>query len=71
MNEIRVELIGALQKRQSDGTWEQPVDITAHRVFVEFGNVSIPALSLQYEATAYEQMGRSDRAALLEKYADD
>lgn len=31
---VIVELMGALQKRLLDGTWELPVDVRAHRCFV-------------------------------------
>lgn len=66
---IRIEIMGALQKRQSDGTWGPPVDITEHRIFAGVEGLSIPVLSLRYEAKSYEQLGRSERAALLSKYA--
>lgn len=67
---IRVEVMGAVQKRRNDGTWEPPVAISEHRTFVEVQGTRIPVLSLQYEAEAYEQLGRSDRAELLAAYAD-
>lgn len=67
---VRVEIMGAVQKRRADGTWEPPVDITAHRTVVDVGGRSIPALSLRYEAAAYERLGRSERAALLSSYAE-
>lgn len=68
---IRIEIMGAIQKCQADGAWEPPIDITDHRIFVDVEGLSVPVLSLQYEAKAYEQLGRSDRAALLSKYAGD
>lgn len=70
LNGVRVEVMGALQKRRTDGTWESPVDITEHRRFVDIVDIRIPVLSLQYEAEAYERLGRSARAALLSEYAD-
>ena len=63
--------MGAVQKRRSDGTWNPPVDITDHRIYVDFEDRRIPVLSLNYEAEAYEQLGRSERATLLTKYADE
>ena len=71
LNGIRIEIMGALQKRRQDGTWEPPVDITDHRAYVDVDGLSVPVLSLRYEAKAYEQLGRSERAALLSKYARD
>ena len=66
---IRVEVMGAVQKRLPDGTWEPPVDVSDHRTFVPVGGNSVPVLSLEYEATAYERLGRTERAALLREYA--
>lgn len=70
LNDVRIEVIGAVQKRRSDGTWEAPVDITAHRTFVELKDHRIPVLSLDYEAEAYDRLGRTERAALLSEYTD-
>ena len=71
LNGIRIEILGAVQKRQPDGRWEPPVDVTDHRSFVGIEGVSIPVLTLQYEASAYEQLGRSERAAILTKHAEN
>lgn len=70
VNGIRVEIMGGIRKRRPDGTWEPPVDIAAHREFADFDGLSLPVLSLEYEATAYERLGRTERAALLSDYAD-
>ncbi|WP_440008420.1 nucleotidyltransferase domain-containing protein [Halomicrococcus sp. SG-WS-1] len=67
---VRVELMGGVQKRRADGTWEPPVDVTEHRVFVDAGGVRVPVLSLRYEAEAYERLGRSERAALLSEHVE-
>lgn len=68
---IRIEIMGAVQKRQSDGRWEPPVDVTDHRTFVDVEEILIPVLTLRYEASAYEQMGRSERATILAKHAEN
>ncbi|MFC4540883.1 nucleotidyltransferase domain-containing protein [Halosolutus amylolyticus] len=68
---VRVEIMGAVQKRRDDGTWDPPVDVTDHRTIVDTGRVRVPVLSLDYEATAYERLGRSERAALLEEYSGE
>jgi hypothetical protein len=67
---IRVEVMGAVQKRRPDGTWEPPVDISEHRTVVDVDGMRIPVLSLDYEAAAYERLGRSARAALLSEHAE-
>jgi hypothetical protein len=62
---VPVEVMGALQKRGSDGAWESPTSIADHREFVPFRDGTVPVLSLSYEAQAYERLGRTERARLL------
>lgn len=66
---VRVEVMGDLQKRV-DGRWERPVDVTAHRRWISVEDTEIPVLSLAYEAEAYDDLGRDERAALLREYAE-
>jgi hypothetical protein len=68
VDSVPVEIMGAVQKRRADGTWEPPVDIDTHRQFVPFRGGQVPVLSLDYEARAYEQLGRSERAQQLRDY---
>ncbi|MFW5934480.1 MAG: nucleotidyltransferase domain-containing protein [Halolamina sp.] len=70
LNGVRVEIMGAVQKRRPDGTWEPPVAVDANRTVVELDGRPIPVLSLQYEAEAYDQLGRDERATLLADHAD-
>lgn len=67
---VEVELIGELRKRDDDGGWADPVDVTDHREFVEWRGDEVPVLSLEYEAEAYGQLGREARAALLREHVD-
>jgi hypothetical protein len=60
---IQIEVMGAIQKRLPDGSWEPPVQVADHRLWVEVEGLKLPVLSLEYEATAYQLMGREDRAA--------
>jgi hypothetical protein len=68
---VEVEVMGGVQKRLPDGSWERPVDVAEHRVLVSWGPLEIPVLSLQYEAQAYQILGRHDRAALLRRHCGD
>ncbi|GAB4564853.1 MAG: hypothetical protein Kow0047_14900 [Anaerolineae bacterium] len=68
VNGLTVELIGDLQKRLPDGTWEPPVDVRKHRDWVQVGEMRIPVLTIEYEAEAYRKLGRHDRARLLERW---
>jgi hypothetical protein len=67
---VQVEIIGAIQKRLPDGSWESPVEISAHKLRVEAEGMMIPVLSLEYEFEAYRLMGRAEKAALIRNWLD-
>jgi len=67
---VAVEVMGALQKRTPDGSWESPTSIADHREFVSFRGGTVPVLSLSYEAQAYERLGRTERAERLRAHAE-
>lgn len=67
---VEVELVGDLRKRDDEDEWEPPVDVTDHREFVAWRGYEVPVLSLDYEAEAYERLGRGERAALLREHVD-
>jgi len=59
---IQVEVMGAIQKRLADGTWEEPVQVSDHRLWIEQDGLKLPVLALEYEAESYQLMGREERA---------
>jgi len=65
---IKVEIMGDIQKMLDDGTWDSPVDLDHHKRFVNFNNMQIPVLSLEYEYEAYLRMGRIEKANILKEY---
>jgi hypothetical protein len=66
INGILVELMGGIRKRVAPGhAWGPPTDPAAFRVFRRFGELHVPVMSLPYEVSAYEQIGRPERAAQL------
>jgi hypothetical protein len=67
---IRVELMGDLQKRMPDGTWEEPVDVRQYRRWVEADGYQIPVLDLEYEYLAYRILGRIEKAQVLREWLD-
>lgn len=70
IGDVAVELIGGIQRRATeDSPWTDPVDPADHRVLIEYDGLRIPALSLDYEAWAYDELGRHDRAELLRQAA--
>jgi hypothetical protein len=66
---IETELIGALRKRRPDGLWGDPTDPAEHRRIVRLEDFAIPVLTLEYEAVAYAELGRRERAELLRRHA--
>ena len=63
---VQVEIMGDVQKRCGDGTWEAPVNVGRHKQLIEVEGVQVPVLSLEYEREAYSLLGRSDKVRLLE-----
>ncbi|MFB6082525.1 MAG: nucleotidyltransferase domain-containing protein [Halanaeroarchaeum sp.] len=65
---VEVELMGGVQRRRADGTWSDTVEITDHLTTVDLAGRAVPVIDLAYDARAYEEMGRSERAALLREH---
>ncbi len=67
---VRVEVMGDLQKRLPEGSWEPPVAVAEHLRFVEVRGLSIPVLDLRYEVEAYRILGRHAKAEMLARWLD-
>ncbi len=67
---VKVEIKGALQKRIDHERWEQPVDVTKYRTFVEVDGMNVPVLSLAYEYRAYRALGRVAKAAAIKRWLE-
>jgi hypothetical protein len=65
VNGIRVEIMGDIQKRLEDGSWEEPVDPARYRLFVQQDDMHIPVMSLEYECQAYAKLGRTKKADMI------
>ncbi|MDX1438141.1 MAG: hypothetical protein R3335_15120 [Anaerolineales bacterium] len=65
LNGIEVEIIGDIQKRRDDGGWTAAPDLEQLRIFVAANGRRIPILPLEYEAEAYAQLGKAERAEEL------
>lgn len=68
---LKVEIMGDIQKRLADGTWEAPVDLKCHKWIIEVEGMDVPVLSLAYEYPAYLKLGRIDKAEILRKWLHD
>jgi hypothetical protein len=65
---VKVEIMGDIQKRLEDGTWEHPVELGRYKQCVEFEGMQVPMLSLEYEYQAYLKLGRFERAQMLREH---
>jgi hypothetical protein len=65
---VLVEVMGAIQKRLPGGEWEQPVQVSLHKRWVDLEGNAIPVLSLEYEVEAYRLMGRVEKVEMLKRY---
>ncbi len=62
---LQVELLGDIRHRRSDGLWEPPLDLLPVRRWVSWRRQNVPVLSLEHEASAYEKMGRLQKAEII------
>ena len=68
---IEVEIMGNIQKKGTDGLWEEPVDPAHYRRLVNIDGLLVPVLSLEYEYQAYLKFGRVERAKMLRRWLDN
>lgn len=68
INGIHVEIIGDMQHRLSDGTWEAVVDMNRFKVWVALDDIELPVMSLPFLYEAYQLLGRADKVAVLKNW---
>jgi len=67
---IKVEIMGDIQKRLGNRSWEEPIKVERYRRWVEVDGMRIPVLSLEYEYQAYLRLGRVKRAGILRSWLE-
>jgi hypothetical protein len=68
IGEVDVEIMGDIQYRRDDGTWDSPADLRRHQRLVELTGMHVPVLSLEYEYEAYLKMGRTERVEMIKDW---
>jgi hypothetical protein len=68
---VKVEIMGGVQKRLENGSWEAPVKLKRHKLVIEVEEMQIPVLSLEYEYQAYLMLGRTKKANMLRQWLND
>jgi len=71
INGIQVEILGEMQHRLPDGTWEPIVDMNRFKVWVALDDIELPVMSLAFLYQAYQLLGRADKVALLKNWLED
>lgn len=65
---VKIEIMGALQKKLSGEVWESPVDVKEHLQNLECDGITLPVLSLDYLEKAYRILGREEKAQLIAEW---
>jgi hypothetical protein len=67
IDEVRVEVMGEIQKRMPDGGWETPIEVDRVRCWVEVEQLLVPVVDLSHELIAYEILGRLQVAKRIQQ----
>ena len=67
---VTVEVMGDMRKKLPDGTWEKQIDLKSNIVYAYYKRLKLPVLSLEYEAEAYERLGRKQKARMLRNFLE-
>ena len=62
---ITVEIMGDIRKRVPAGPWQPPPDLAALVRWIDWGELRMPVVPLEYEQHAHAELGRLDRARQL------
>lgn len=66
INDITIEIMGDIEKKL-DNIWIEPPNLKVLKEIINFEGMSIPVLSLEYEADAYLKMGRNEKAKKIKE----
>lgn len=70
INGIQVEIIGDMQHRLKDGSWEPAVDMNKFKLWLSVGDIKLPVMSLPFLYEAYQALGRTDKVIMLKDWLD-
>lgn len=68
---VQVEIMGDIAKSADGLDWEEPTDVVANSVWVDWEGLRLPVITLEHEYHAYLFMGRLEKAALLKKWLEE
>ena len=67
---VRVELMGDMAHRDAGQGWGDPPDLSCLIHWVEFEDMKLPVMDLEHEYTAYQRLGRPEKAAKIRAFLD-
>jgi hypothetical protein len=65
---VRVEIMGDVQLRRENGSWEEPVDLERNKRTLRIEGIRIPVMSLEHAYQAYVKLTREKKAEILRKW---
>jgi len=70
IEDVKVEIMGDIQKLLDNQVWEEPVKVEKYRHWVNFEGTQVPVLSLEYEHQAYLKLGRLEKAEKIKRWLE-
>lgn len=67
---VCVEIIGDMQHRLEDGSWEPIVDMNVFKRWVTYEGIAVPVMSLPFLLDAYRLLGRTDKVELITRWLE-
>lgn len=65
---IKIEVMGDMQHLLHDQTWDSPVSLESIRDWVDYADMHIPVITLEHEAKACQNMGRTEKADKINNF---
>jgi GNAT superfamily N-acetyltransferase len=65
---VKVEIMGNIENRPEDGDWVAAPPVTEFLRWVDFQGMRLPVADLEYECTAYQRMGRVQKAQAIRAF---
>lgn len=71
IDRVKIDIMGDVLKLLENQVWEESVRVERYKHWVDFDNIRVPVLSLDYEYEAYLKMGRIEKAEKIRNWLDN
>jgi hypothetical protein len=65
---VRVEIMGDVQLKRENGSWEEPVDLERNKRTLKIEGIRIPVMSLEHAYQAYVKLRRLKKSEIVRKW---